>query len=124
MEHDGLWDFLSYGDYTASRKSRNIYFEALLWLEFSYDESVAYSDASQKMSTYGLSALRLERFRTDIFASVVGERRTKLMMESALQSNRYRLEADTARAFCALQDYRAKTGENRTTLFLARNLPA
>ena len=124
VEHDGLWDFLSYGDFTASKKMRNICFEALLWLEFSYAESVAYSDATLKISTYRLSPLRLEQFRKDMFASVVGERRTKRMVESTLQSNGFRLETDTARAFCALQDYRAKTGENRTTLLIARSLPA
>ena len=124
VEHDGLWDFLSYGDFTASKKTRNICFEALLWLEFSYAESVAYIDATQKTSTYRLSPLRLEQFRKDMFASVVGERRTKRMVESTLQSNGYQLETDAARAFCALQDYRAKTGENRTTLLIARNLPA
>jgi hypothetical protein len=33
------------------------------------------------------------------------------------------MELSTARAFAALQDYRAKTGENKNTLLFARNMP-
>lgn len=123
MEHDGLWDFLSYGDFTASKKERNICFEAILWLEFSYEESVKYCDAAAKKATYRLSPLRLEQFRADTFGSVVGEYRVSQMIDSAASANRYRMETDTARAFCSLQDYRAKSGENRNTLLIAKNAP-
>lgn len=123
-EHDGLWDFLSYGDFIASKKSRNIFFEALLWLEYSYEESSKYCDAAEKKTTYRLSQIRLEQFRADVFGSVVGEYRATQMVESTIKTNRHRMETDTARAFCALQDYRAKTGENRNTLLIAKNAPA
>ena len=123
MEDDGLWDFLSYGDFISSKKERNICFEALLWLEFSYGEAMKYSEATQKKSTYRLPVFKLEQFRRDIFGSVVGDQRRAQLTESTKNDNRYRMDNDTARAFCALQDYRAKTGENRNTLLFANNIP-
>ena len=122
-EQDGLWDFLSYGDFAASKKERNICFEALLWLEFSYAESTAYCGATEKKITYRLSPARLEQFRSEIFASVVGDRRVVKMVESMIQADSYRLQEDTARAFCALQDYRAKAGESNTTLVISTASP-
>ena len=122
-EYDGIWDFLSYGDLAASKKERNIFFEALLWLEFGYQEVATYCVAVDRKSTYHLKNLQLDQFRKGIFGAVVGESRAKQMAESMLQTNRYQMQVDTARAFGALQDYRAKTGENRNTLLLSRNMP-
>ena len=121
---DGVWEFLSFGDYQAGRKEKQACFEALLWLEYSYEESSKYCDAAEKKTTYRLSQIRLEQFRADVFGSVVGDYRATKMVESTIKTNRHRMEADTARAFCALQDYRAKTGENRNTLLIAKNAPA
>ena len=121
MEEDGLWDLLSYGDYTATKKERNIGLEALIWLEFGYDEVARYHEALEKKVTYRMSALSLESFRKDLFATVVGDPRVRNMVDTTIKTDAYQMEADTARAFGALLNYRAKTGENKNTLLLARN---
>lgn len=122
-DQNGLWYFLSYGDFVASKRERNIAFEALLWLDFGYDEVVNYTDCVDGKATFRLHALALDQFRKDLFGTVVGDRRTEHVSESAWQTNRYRMELATARAFGALQDYRAKTGENKNTLLFAQNAP-
>lgn len=120
---DGMWDLLTRGEYTALNKDRDIGLEALLWLEFRYSETERYNSSLEKKTTFRLSVLQQEKFRLGLFATVVGDRRVENIMESTMMTNRYRMEITTARAFCALMNYRAKTGENRNTLLLSQNMP-
>jgi len=123
LEGDGLWEFLSYGDYQTNRKELLAGFEALLWLEFGYSESEKYVSSVNNRRIYRLKDLMLDQFREGLFATVVGDSRIKNVIDSTLRTNNYRMETDTARAFGALQDYRAKTGLNKNTLLIALNVP-
>lgn len=123
LDGDGLWEFLSYGDYQTNRKDRLVGFEALLWLEFGYGEVEIYNCAVLSKHTYRLKELKLEQFRKDLFTTVVGDNRVKNVIDSTFGTNNYRMESSTARAFGALQDYRAKTGENKNTLLFSQNAP-
>ena len=123
MDGDGLWEFVSYGDYSTNRKERMKGFEALLWLEFGYQETEIYAQSVQSKRTYRLKEWKLDQFRKDLFPTVVGDNRVKNVIDSTLRTNNYRMEKSTARAFAALQDYRAKTGENKNTLLISRNAP-
>ena len=122
-EGDCLWEFLSYGDYQIGRKNRLSGLEALLWLEFGYDQTSRYEQSVQTKTVYRLKDLQLEKFRKGIFITVVGDRRAHNIIESTLVTNNYKMEHATARAFGALQDYRAKTGENKNTLMFALKAP-
>ena len=124
LDGDGIWEFISYGDYQTGRKDCVIGFEALLWLEYGYSEAEVYRTAVGNKRTYRLKELRLEQFRDGLFATVVGDNRVKNVIDSTLRTNNYRMEHCTARAFGALQDYRAKTGENKNTLLFSYNAPA
>lgn len=124
IDGDGLWEFLSHGDYQTNRKEILSGFEALLWLEFGYSEVQTYTCAVQNKRTYRLKELKLDQFRKDMFTTVVGDSRVKNVIDSTLRTNNYHMECSTARAFGALQDYRAKTGENKNTLLFAQNAPA
>lgn len=124
LDGDGLWEFLSYGDYQTNRKDLLVGFEALLWLDFGYREAEEYANAVINRHTYRLNEPKLTRFREDLFTTVVGDNRVKNVIDSTLRTNNYRMEESTARAFGALQDYRAKTGENKNTLLFSRNAPA
>lgn len=121
---DGMWNFLSYGDYTAAKKERNVGFEALLWLEFGYEEVNRYHISLEKKLTYRLNAVRLETFRKKLFGTVVGDHRVKNVVESTVMTNHYQMDSNMARAFGALLNYRAKTGENKNTLLFAQNMPS
>ena len=72
---------------------------------------------------YKLNDVRLAMFKQGVFATVVGDNRAANIVESTIRTNNYQMELSTARAFAALQDYRAKTGENKNTLLFARNMP-
>ena len=124
LEGDGLWEFLSYGDYQTNHKEVLAGFEALLWLEFGYSEAETYVQAIGNKRTYRLKEWKLDSFRKGLFTTVVGDNRVKNVIESTLRTNNYQMEQSTARAFAALQDYRAKTGINKNTLMFSWNAPA
>ena len=123
IEGDGLWEFLSFGDYQTGRKVRIPCLEALLWLEFGYSETERYASALENKTMYRLNAFALDQFRQGLFAAVVGDSRVKNVIESTIRTNNYQMESATARAFAALQDYRAKKGNNKNTLMFAQNAP-
>lgn len=120
MEGDGLWELISYGDFSLGKKEPIVGLEALLWLEFGYSETQKYL---QKKTVYHIKDLYLEQLRKDIFTAVVGDRRVMNVIDNMLSTNNYQMQSSTARSFGALQDYRAKTGENKNTLLFARNIP-
>ena len=122
LDGDGLWEFFSYGDYPSNRKVLPSGMEALLWLELGSDEVTRYLQTTQKRGIYKLPAFQLEQIRRETFAAVVGDGRAADVINSALLTGQYAMEPATARAFGALQDYRAKFGENRNTLLLSRNM--
>lgn len=124
LEEDGMWEFFSYGDYQTGRRALLPGFEALLWLEFGYGETAGYVDSVCNQKSYRLKDLKLDRFRRDLFTTVVGNSRVKNVIDSTLRTNNYHMEKSAARAFAALQDYRAKTGENKNTLLFSKNLSA
>lgn len=123
LAEDSIWEFVAYGTYPTSRKHRNPCLEALLWLEFGYGEAQKYSAAVENRTVYHLAEPSLEQFRNGIFATVVGDDRVKNVVESTVRTNNYQMERSTARAFAALQDYRAKKGFNNNTLLFSRNAP-
>lgn len=124
LDCDGLWEFISHGDYQCAGRRQPSGLEALLWLDFGADEAARYLKVAQEKGTYRLTAAQLERFREGIFVEVVGDRRTETVISTTMHTDRYVLDFSAARAFGALQDYRAKTGMKRNTLLLSHDDPA
>lgn len=122
-EDDGLWEFFTYGEYQSFNNHHIVCFEAMLWLEFGYPEVQRFWVSKEKKSTYRMNRQLPDEFRKNVFATVVGNKRVSNVIESTLHTNNYCMGKETARAFGALQDYRAKTGENKNTLLFAGNIP-
>lgn len=124
LDGDGIWEFISHGDYQCAGKPQISGLEALLWLEFGPHEAARYLDIQEKRGIYHLQMLQLEQFRQGIFTAVVGNQRTESVISSTMHTDRYVLDFPAARAFGALQDYRSKTGIKRNTLLLSHDDPA
>lgn len=124
LDGDGLWEFFSYGDYPTARENLPVGLEGLLWLEFGSQEIERYLCTVQNRGIYKLNPSDLEILRQGVFVAVVGNSRVNDVIVGTRRSIGYAMETDTARAFGALQDYRAKYGENRNTLLLADTMLA
>ena len=119
LDGDGLWEFFTYGTYAAGGKKTLSGLEALLWFSFGPTCAQTYLSCVQSGAIYHLDPFLLNDLQKDLFIAVVGQRRVADVTASAMRTDHYAMEQGTARAFGALQDYRAKTGENRNTLLLA-----
>ena len=119
LDGDGLWEFFTYGTYPTGGKKTPSGLEALLWLVYGPAQAQNYLSCVQAGTIYHLDPLLLNELQKNLFIAVVGQRRVADVTSSALHTDHYAMEQGTARAFGALQDYRAKTGENRNTLLFA-----
>ena len=120
LEADGLWEFFSYGDYPTGRKVRPTGLEALLWLEFGHDTVKEYLHIAEKRGIYKLPLPQLHQLRDGLFVTVVGDGRASDIADGTRRAGGYPMEITTARAFGALQDYRAKFGDKQKTLLFSR----
>ena len=98
--------------------------ERLIYGTLGLEESKRYLDCAYRKSTYKLKAEQVSVLNSGLFASVVGNRRMKDLIASAYSTHNYLLDPYTAISYGALQDYRAKTGENNVTLLLVEGNPA
>lgn len=121
FDGDGLWELFSYGDYATGRKDRPACLESLLWLDFGYDITKRYLDTAGKRGIFKVSDSHFDELRSGIYVAVVGDSRTVDVAASTQRTLQYRMDPYAARGFGALQDYRAKYGENRNTLLFSRN---
>ena len=120
IDGDGLWEFISYGDYPTGRKVLPSGMEALLWLEFGTDLAQEYLATVNRHGIYKLSPVHLTKFRDGLFITVVGDGRAEDVAAGVMRTNGYSMDRSTARAFGALQDYRSKMGEKSTTMLYSR----
>ena len=58
-----------------------------------------------------------------MFSSVVGGRRVMDLIASVYRTNQYLIDPYTAISYGTLQDYRAKTGENKLTVLFSEGNP-
>ena len=98
--------------------------EYLIYCVLGLDENIAYINSVVNKATYHVPKVHLSRLNDGLFCSVVGENRCKDIIKSVYSTNQYLIDPYTAIAFSALQDYRAKSGENRFTVLLADEKPA
>lgn len=83
-----------------------------------------YLDISAKNGIYHLEDTDAQSvLNQKLYTCVVGAQRIDSVIRSVYRTNAYAMAPYTAFAYGALQDYRAGTGENRTTLLLAENSP-
>lgn len=98
--------------------------EQLICLTYGYDETVKFLTAVNKRGVYSIRPDMLGAINKNLFVSVVGKDRIGSLINSTYRSYQYILDPYTAVSLGSLQDYRAKTGESRTTVLLAEDTPA
>jgi len=132
-ENGSVWDLIHRGEYNTSTVKMKIPLpqldvvhpvglERLIFGTLGDNEVLKYLSVSQKGSVYHLSdAEALAKLNDKLYACVVGEKRVDAVISSVYRTNDYIMDPYTALSYGGLQDYRAKTGENRTTLLLQEN---
>lgn len=98
--------------------------ECLIYSSLGPAENLRYLDAVAKNGIYQVRPTELSLLNNGMFCAVVGQGRGRDVIKSVHSTNQYLLDPYSAISYGALQDYRAKSGENRMTLLFTEEKPA
>ncbi len=119
-ENSGLWDLLRKGEASANINEE---IQQLIFENFGVDEAVRFATVRSEGRIYRLTDAQTEILSEGIYPSVIGSERIPAVKASIQRTCGYSADMETAAAYGAVQDYRAATGENHTTLLLSRHKP-
>ena len=117
--NSGLWDLLNRGDYSSAPEEAGIGHERLIREVLGVSECRRYACCRNDGKVYSLADEERGKLSRGIFAAVVGKDRIRSLLRAVYKSTGYQLAQDTALAYGTLQDYRAGSGEGRSSLILA-----
>lgn len=125
-ENSGVWDLIHRGEFSTATVGADSLcgVERLIFDAFGREEARRYLEVNQRRGVYNLSEEQQMVLNQKIYAVVTSASRLETIVKSVYRTNDYILDFDAAASYGALQDYRARTGESRTTLILADQSPA
>lgn len=134
-ENGNLWDFICHGQLktgdaavtTVTPKADVVVptsLERLIYSCAGPDEVEKYQTAVRAGRTYYLDDALLHRLRQGLYVTVTSEQRILSTIPNVYSTHARILSPYSALTFAGLQDYRARTGENRMTLVLEEQSPA
>lgn len=97
--------------------------ERLIYGVFGVDETLRYLEISAAGKSYFVNPFQLSELKSGFFTCVVGQKRVEPVISNVFRSTGFILDPCTAVAYGGLQDYRAKTGESKTTLLISDRSP-
>lgn len=121
-EESGLWDFFRYGQLnTDAELPREL--ERLICAGAGWEGTEQFLKCCARGSVYRPAEPQLRRIRSGIHCYVISPQRIPMLQGSMLSANSRPIGAAAARAYGALMDHRANTGEGRTVLLLSEERP-
>ena len=116
------WDLFNRGELSTIGSFGNDekYLETLLLKRLGINELHRYYDATAKRSVYRVDPELFYQLKYDVFAAVVSTGRADAVISNLYRTNQYYMDAGTALIYGGLQDYRARTGEVKDTLIIAK----
>lgn len=124
-QNSTVWDLIHRGEIATSGVSDNlrIGLERLIYEFFGREEADRYTSVAQKRGVYTVPDDSEQNLSDVFFCAVIGDSRIPTVINSVYRTEKYLLDAESATPYGAIQDYRAKTGENKFTLMLAPTSP-
>lgn len=132
-ENCWAWDLIHKGEVNPSASVQTdmpdmdtipLGIERLIFSTLGFGENMRYLKSLSNKSVYKIDSGMLSKLNKGLFSAVVGKRRISDVISSVSSTNGYLLDSYTAISYGALQDYRAKTGENKITLLISEENPA
>lgn len=119
-ENSGFWELVRRGEASASVSEQ---VQWLIYENFGADEVARFSISLECGQVYRLKNDVPGVLNQGLYLSVIGSDRIPFVASSIQRTCGYTADPLTAKAYSAVQDYRAATGENRPTLLLSRHKP-
>lgn len=125
----GVWDLLHKGQFDTGAaviptdaakmdQSTPLGIERLIYETLGIEENLCYLQKQSQKGIYHVPSDLRSELSGGMLSSVVGKKRVRDLIGSVYHTHKYLIDPYMAVAYGALQDYRAKYGENRTTLML------
>ena len=124
-DNDAIWDLIHRGQMNTMTISVDLSsgLERLIYNVYGREEAVRFLQIANEKRTYTIDP-ETEIFLSDnYFCCVIGKDRATSIINSLSRTDQYALTPATAVVYGSVQDYRAKTGENRTTLLFSGEQP-
>ena len=115
-EGSGIWDLINRGEFAIGSTTAEL--EMLIFDAFGRKETARYLDACNHGNIFKITDEQRDLLQSQMFVAVSGQQRVKSIIKSVVNNTDSVLDAPAATAYCALQDYRHKTGESIATLIL------
>ena len=117
-----IWDLLHQGQIrTDGSVPENL--ERLISGTLGVEENLRFCECVEKGKLYKTMPGMLEQLRQGMYAAVISQERITALIPSVYRTAGYVMDEKTAMAYGGLQDYRAKTGENRLALLWSDRSP-
>lgn len=118
-DNGSCWDLVHKGELNtvAVRNAEGL--EQLIFITLGPEEVKRFAIACQTKRTYHLAEDLLYKLNDRIFVAVVSDTRVVNVIQSFQSSVGYALDRTAAISFAALQDYRARVGENSVTMIFS-----
>lgn len=118
---DAVWDLIHRGQISTNSigDALNQGVEQLVYAAYGLGESIRYVNASASKKTFTLDFEILKPLSDTFFCAMMSQNRADTVSNSVVRTDSYQLCSTGALAYGAVQDYRAKTGENKVTLLFS-----
>lgn len=121
-DDSAVWNLIHQGQVrTDGGMPKNL--ERLISATLGIDENLRYCEECENGRLYTTRPGALEALRKGMYATVISADRQSGLIPSVYRMADYIMGPQTALAFGGLQDYRAKTGENRLALLMSDRSP-
>lgn len=97
--------------------------ERLVFETLGHTVASEFADARCRKTVFRLTEEQLPLLQSGLTAAVVGDGRIETIVRSVFRTSRYLIDPYAAIPFGAIQDYRARSGESRVTLFFTDHSP-
>lgn len=124
-ENSSVWDFIQRGTLNTSAVDDSLRpgVERLIQATLGFGSVQTFREKYQRRQVFTVDEIQHKSISDAFFCSVIGTDRIRSVIGSMFRSNSYIFDPCTALCHAGLQDYRAKTGNSRTTLILAEKSP-
>ena len=121
-ENSGAWDLFRKGDLSFSGNDPRMisrYFEFIVYEVLGIDAVKDYLRAFESRSVFKLNEGQLMLFNKVMNGAVISGSRCSGLIRSIYRTHNYVSEPSLAITYGGVQDYRSRTGENRTALLIS-----
>lgn len=124
-DNDGVWDLIHRGQISLNTVPEALAsgLERLIYSVYGEEETARFVKTTQEKKTYTVDPETEINLNNIFFCAVAGDARAATVVNSVKRTDGYEICSAGALAYGAVQDYRAKTGENKITVLFSDEAP-